>query len=153
MFGALNAHPTTAVHTSSADGGAAPSIDTGALAGGQGIALSSSESSPANLPPPPSQPVSDEPVRVGGDIKPPQLISSPAVAYPEIAHQAGIAGDVVVRVVIDKSGNVTEAKVISGPALLRDAAVNALRHRKYVPSKLDGHPISIEMLVTIQFHL
>jgi periplasmic protein TonB len=152
MFGALNAHPTTAVRAGNADSGSAPSIDTGALAGGQGVALPSTELSPTNLLPPPSQPVSDAPVRVGGEIKPPQLISSPAVVYPEIAHQAGIAGDVVVRIVIDKSGNVTEAKVISGPALLRDAAVSALRGRKYVPSKLDGHPISIEMLVTIQFH-
>jgi len=68
-----------------------------------------------------------------------------------MARQAGVQGDVVVRIVIDKSGKVTEAKVLSGPVLLRDAAVNALRQRKYSPSKLDGHPISVEMLVTMQF--
>lgn len=154
MFGALNAHPTTAVHTGASGGGTAPSIDAGALAGGQGVALPSTDSLPANLPPPPQQqaPTSEAPVRVGGDVKPPQLISAPPVVYPEIARQAGISGDVVVRIVIDKSGKVTEAKAITGPILLRDAAVNALRDRKYVPSKLDGRPISIEMLVTIQFH-
>ncbi len=153
MFGALNAHPTTAAHTDASGGGTAPSIDTGALAGGQGIALPSTESLPANLPPPPQEaPTSEAPVRVGGDIKPPHLISAPPVVYPEMARQAGISGDVVVRIVIDKSGKVTEAKAISGPSLLRDAAVSALRDRKYVPSKLDGRPISLEMLVTIQFH-
>lgn len=154
MFGALNAHPTAALHTDASGGGTAPSIDAGALAGGQGIALPSTESLPANLPPPPPQqaPTSEAPVRVGGDVKPPQLISAPPVVYPEMARQAGISGDVVVRIVIDKSGKVTEAKAISGPILLRGAAVNALRDRKYVPSKLDGHPISLEMLVTIQFH-
>jgi protein TonB len=56
-----------------------------------------------------------------------------------------------VRIVIDKAGNVTEARALSGPMLLRDAAVSALRQRKYAPSKLDGRPISVEMLVTIQF--
>jgi len=151
MFGALNAHPTTAVRSGNTESGAAPSIGSGALAGGQGIALPSSEPAPANLAPPP-QPAAEGPVRVGGDVKPPQLISAPPVVYPEIAHQAGIDGDVVVRIVIDKSGKVTEAKAITGPVLLRDAAVTALRGRKYVPSKLDGRPISIEMLVTIQFH-
>ncbi|MGO9591658.1 MAG: TonB family protein [Candidatus Acidiferrales bacterium] len=154
MFGALNAHPTTAVHTDASGGGTAPSIDAGALAGGQNVALPSTESMPANLPPPPQQqaPTSEAPVQVGGDIMPPRLISAPPVVYPEMARQAGIGGDVVVRIVIDKSGKVTEAKAISGPMLLRDAAVSALRDRKYVPSKLDGRPISLEMLVTIQFH-
>jgi protein TonB len=153
MFGALNAHPTTAVHSSTGDSGAAPSIETGALAGGQGIALPSSEPAPANLapPPPPPQPASEGPVTVGGDVKAPRAISSAAPAYPEIARQAGVEGNVVVRIVIDKAGNVTEAKALSGPMLLRDAAVSALRQRKYAPSKLDGHPISVEMLVTIQF--
>jgi periplasmic protein TonB len=150
MFGALNAHPTTAVHSSS-ESGAAPSIDPGALASGQSIALPSSEPSPANLAPPP-QPAPERPVEVGGDLKPPRLISSSEVAYPEIARQAGIQGNVVVRIVIDKTGKVTEAKAIYGPLMLRDAAANALRQRKYAPSKLDGHPISVEMLVTIEFH-
>ena len=154
MFGALNAHPTTGARTGSAEGGAAPSIDAGSLAANQGMALPSTESLPASLPPPPQQqqPVPEGPVRVGGEVKPPQLISAPPVAYPEMARQAGISGDVVVRIVIDKTGKVSEAKAISGPILLRDAAVNALRDRKYVPSKLDGRPISLEMLVTIQFH-
>ena len=154
MFGALNAHPTAGARKDASGSSTAPSIDAGALAGGQGVALPSAESLPANLPPPPQQqpPVSDSPVRVGGEVKPPQLISAPPVAYPEIARQAGISGDVVVRIVIDKSGKVTLAKALSGPLLLRDAAVNALRDRKYVPSKLDGRPISVEMLVTIQFH-
>jgi TonB family protein len=154
MFGALNAHPTRVVRRGAADGGAAPSIDAGALAGGQSVALPSAESLPTNLPPPPQQQqkAPEGPIRVGGEVKPPQLISAPPVVYPEIARQAGIAGDVVVRIVIGKSGKVTEAKAISGPILLREAAVNALRDRKYVPSQLDGRPISVEMLVTIQFH-
>jgi TonB family protein len=153
MFGALNAHPTTAVRSGSAEGGAAPSVGAGALSG-QSVALPSAETMPANLPPPPppSEPASEEPVRVGGDVKPPKLISSPPVIYPEMARQTGISGDVVVRIVIDKSGKVSEAKAISGPVLLRAAAVSALRDRKYVPSQLDGRPISVEMLVTIQFH-
>jgi len=155
MFGALNAHPTAAVRAGSTEGGAAPSIEGSALAG-QSVALPSSEPSPANLapPPPPPAPVQaapEGPVPVGGDVPAPRALTSPAVVYPEIARQAGVEGDVVVRIVIDKTGNVTSARALSGPIMLRDAATGALRARKYVPSKLNGHPISVEMLVTIQF--
>jgi periplasmic protein TonB len=150
MFGALNAHPTAAIHTGAAQNGSAPSIDGGQLPNGQGIALPSSEPSAANLAPP-SEPAPEGPLPVGGDVKAPQAISSVAVVYPEIARQAGVEGNVVVRVIIDKAGTVTEARALSGPAMLRDAAVSALRQRKYAPSKLNGHPISVEMLVTIQF--
>jgi len=155
MFGALNAHPTAAVHTGATQSGAAPSIDVGAVAGGQSAALPSIESSPVNVapppPPPPQQPAPQGPVMVGGDVKPPKTVSAVPVEYPEIARQAGVQGSVVVRIVIDKAGNVTEARALSGPALLRDAAVRALRQRKYAPSKLNGNPISVVMLVTIQF--
>jgi periplasmic protein TonB len=152
MFGALNAHPTAAVHSGTAEGGAAPSIDAGALTG-QSVALPSSESAPTNLAPPPpvEQPAPEGPLSVGGDVKAPQAISSPAVSYPEIARQAGVEGNVVVRIVIDKTGKVTDAKALSGPMLLRDAAVRSLRERKYAPSQLNGQPISVVMLVTIQF--
>ncbi len=69
MFGALNAHPSTAVRSGAAEGGAAPSIDGGALAAGsQSVALPSN-SSPANLPPPPppvAQAAPEGPLPVGG---------------------------------------------------------------------------------------
>jgi TonB family protein len=150
MFGALNAHPTASVRGNTGQGEPAPSIESGTLAGGQSVALPSAEIAPPNLAPPP-QPLSDGPVPVGGDVKAPQPISSAAPVYPEIARQAGVEGNVVVRIVIDKTGKVTEARAISGPMLLRDAGVSALRQRKYTPSKLNGRPISVEMLVTIQF--
>jgi TonB family protein len=150
MFGALNAHPTAAVHGGTAENGAAPSIQAGALAGGESVALPSSEPSPANLAPP-TQPAPEGPVPVGGEVTAPRPISSAPVVYPEIARQAGVEGNVVVRIVIDTTGKVTDARALSGPILLRDAAVRSLRESRYVPSKLDGHPISVEMLVTIQF--
>jgi TonB family protein len=152
MFGALNAHPTAGVHTGSTESSAAPSIEAGTLAG-QSVALPSNEPSPTSLapPPPPPQAVPEGPVPVGDGVPAPKAVSSPPVLYPEIARQAGVEGDVVVRIVIDKAGNVTTAKALSGPMMLRDAAARSLRERKYAPSKLNGHPISVEMLVTIQF--
>jgi protein TonB len=44
-------------------------------------------------------------------------------------------------------------KVISGPAILHQAAMDALRHWKYVPAMLDGNPVPMHLTVTIQFRL
>jgi protein TonB len=57
----------------------------------------------------------------------------------------------VIDTSIDKSGSVVGMKVVSGPAVLRQAALDALRQWKYQPSTLDGQPVAIQMLVTIKF--
>jgi protein TonB len=42
--------------------------------------------------------------------------------------------------------------VISGPPILRQAAVDALRRWKYQPAMLNGEPVTVQTTVTIQFH-
>jgi TonB family protein len=150
MFGALNAHPVSSGRPAEASREAAPSIDSGVPTGNETSPLPAVAAPSVNLALPP-QPAPEGPVSVGGEVKPPKVISSPLPVYPTIARQANVQGDVVVRIVIDKAGNVSEAHAISGPALLRPAAADALRQRKYEPSTLHGQPISLEMLVTIQF--
>jgi protein TonB len=71
--------------------------------------------------------------------------------YPLNAKEAGIAGDVVIKTTIDQKGTVMDMHVVSGPLMLRQAALDALRRWKFEPSKLDGQPISVQMLVTIKF--
>jgi len=106
-------------------------------------------------PPPPPFPVSHAPqvVRVGGDVKPPHLLSQVQPVYPVIARTARIEGDVVVDAVIDEHGNVVKAHVVSGPGLLVPAALAAVEQWKYAPTYLNGVAVSIGMNVTVQFHL
>jgi protein TonB len=73
--------------------------------------------------------------------------------YPLLAKQAHTQGDVTVQIVVDRAGNVTQEKAISGPVVLRQAAVEAVHNWKFQPSFLDGQPISVETLVTIRFQL
>ena len=101
----------------------------------------------AGLPAPPAAPVS------GGKIVAPRLIHSVPVAYPAIANSNHVEGDVEVQTVIAPTGRVQSAKAISGPVLLRDAAVRAVRQWIYAPATLDGKPISIQYIVKIRFHL
>jgi protein TonB len=60
---------------------------------------------------------------------------------------------VVVEANIDDRGNVTEAKAIAGPILLRQAALESVKHWKYAPATLDGKPTSSEVKVSVEFRL
>ena len=108
---------------------------------------------PASAVPPPAAPAitSNEPIPVGGQVKEPRLVSSIAPAYPLAAKQINIQGDVRIQATIDETGHVTQMKVVSGPTLLQRPAMDALRQWKYQPSKLNGKPVAVEMVVTVKF--
>ena len=89
----------------------------------------------------------------GGNVQLPRLISSIAPVYPQLATANHVEGDVKIQAQIDASGRVTSTKVISGPILLRAAAMNAVRQWKYSPAMLDGKPIATQYAVTVRFHL
>ncbi|MFZ0910108.1 MAG: TonB family protein [Candidatus Acidiferrales bacterium] len=87
----------------------------------------------------------------GGDVKQPHLIWSEAPVYPVLAKQANIQGDVKIDATIDPSGHVAKMKIISGPMLLQQAAMTAVRQWKYAPSTLDGKPVSSQLVITVEF--
>jgi protein TonB len=80
-----------------------------------------------------------------------QLISSVQPKYPEMARTMHAGGDVVMSAVIGKDGVVKSVKVISGHALLRDAASNAVKQWRYKPATLDGQPVEATTQVTVKF--
>jgi TonB family protein len=81
----------------------------------------------------------------------PQLLSHPAPVYPLLARENHTEGDVSIQLVIDKSGNVTSATVITGPLVLRDAALQAVRRWKYQP--LGAQATQAKALVTLRFRM
>jgi len=54
------------------------------------------------------------------------LLHRSPVPYPAAARQAGIQGTVVVEATLDAKGNVTDARVLSGPAELRRTVLESL---------------------------
>jgi len=93
------------------------------------------------------------PVRVGGAVKPPRLLSGPAPEYPILARQSQVHGMVVIEAVIDEHGNVVQEKVISGHPLLIQAALKAVSQRKYEPTVLDGEPTPVDLRVEVNFQM
>lgn len=100
------------------------------------------------------QPVApSSPLPVGGNVKPAKLLSSVQPVYPSLAKSQHVAGDVKINALIDTNGRVTTMKVISGPAMLHQAAQDALRQWKYQPATLDGKFVQMQLTVTLQFRL
>ena len=130
------------------DGAEAPSISSGnsdTIAGGLGSGLPAGNA---------KQPAAPEvPLPVGGDVKTAQLISKVSAVYPALAKTQHVSGDVRIDALIDANGRVTTMKVISGPTLLHQAAMDSLRQWKYQPATLDGKAVPMHLTVTLQFRL
>jgi protein TonB len=68
-----------------------------------------------------------------------------------MARTSRISGDVALDALIDANGNVTDLKFISGPPILRQAAMDAVRQWKYDPARLNGRPVAIHLGLTVRF--
>ncbi|MGB9445460.1 MAG: TonB family protein [Candidatus Acidiferrum sp.] len=91
------------------------------------------------------------PLPVGGEIKQARLIKSVPPEYPAIARTQHVSGKVEMDALIDASGKVAFVKVLSGPILLRQGALDAVKQWKYSPATLDGQPTSMHLAITVAF--
>jgi protein TonB len=96
----------------------------------------------------------DEPLRVGGDVKAPQLVNRVEPSYPEAARKARMEGVVILEAIITANGNVEEVKVLkSVNPLLDAAATRAVQQWKYRPATLNGRAVRVYLTVTVTFNL
>lgn len=102
--------------------------------------------------PPAAEP--EGPIRVGGDVRPPEKIQAPSPQYTEIARKARIQGVVIVEAIIDKEGSVTNVKILKGlPMGLDTAAADAVKKWKFKPATLNGKPVAVIYNLTVNFRL
>lgn len=73
--------------------------------------------------------------------------------YPPVAKAAQAQGPVQVQTVINETGNVVEATVISGHPLLREAATEAARQWEFKPTEVGGKPVKVQGVLTFNFTL
>lgn len=92
------------------------------------------------------------PLPIGGDVKQARLIKSVPPVYPSTARTQHLSGTIKMDALIDEKGNVSTVHIISGPGLLHQAALDAVKQWKYEPAELDGKPTPMHLTVTVQFH-
>jgi protein TonB len=80
-----------------------------------------------------------------------KALSLPKPDYPADARTAGVDGVVVIQVMVDEQGNVTEARAISGPKILQEPSVNAALQAKFSPTLVEGAPVKVTGVLVYNF--
>jgi TonB family protein len=100
-----------------------------------------------------SEPLSNRRIDVSSGMMAANLVSGPKPSYPALASLTRTQGNVVMQVVISKNGTVEDMHVIKGHRLLRSAAKNAVRTWRYRPYKINGVPVEVATVVSVDFSL
>jgi protein TonB len=73
--------------------------------------------------------------------------------YPPIAKAARVQGTVVLQAMISKQGTIQDLRVVSGPAMLQGAAMDAVKTWRYRPYLLNNEPVEVETTINVIFTL
>jgi protein TonB len=92
-------------------------------------------------------------VRISSGVAASISIYKPIPVYPALARAARAEGTVVLEATISKSGSIENLRVVSGPAMLRQAALDAVSQWRYRPYLLNGEPVAVETTVNVVFNL
>lgn len=76
-----------------------------------------------------------------------------APTYPPIAKAARISGTVVLHIFISETGAVEDAQATSGPAMLQQSAIDAVKTWRYRPYTRNNTPVAVETTVNVVFSL
>jgi protein TonB len=93
------------------------------------------------------------PVRLPSTLVAGLLLYKAAPQYPVIAREARIEGTVALQATISKSGRIENLRVMSGPTMLQQAALDAVQTWRYRPYLLNNVPVEVETTVNVVFTL
>jgi TonB family protein len=81
------------------------------------------------------------------------LVSKVTPVYPAMAKAAGMEGTVSLDAVIDKEGHMKMLHVISGPAMLQQSSMDAVKQWVYKPYLLNGEPVEVKTEIHVIYTL
>lgn len=108
-----------------------------------------------SMPPAPPAPreAPRKPLAVGSGVMEAMLVKRIEPEYPKIAEVAHISGPVVLSAIIAPDGTIQSLRVVNGNPMLAPAAEAAVRQWRYQPTLLNGQPVEVETLITVNFVL
>ena len=80
-------------------------------------------------------------------------IERPQPVYPPTAKAAQVSGDVVLQVEIGTDGKVSKTVILSGPSMLKQAAVDAVAKWTFKPYERDGQVVPVTATIAVKFRL
>lgn len=81
------------------------------------------------------------------------LIHKVVPTYPAVAQAIRASGTVILQATISRAGAIENLRVVDGPPMLRQAALDAVKQWRYRPYTLNGQPVEVETTVDVQFTL
>jgi TonB family protein len=92
-------------------------------------------------------------VNISAGVAAANLVARVEPIYPPIAKAARVQGTVVLQALLGKDGQVEELRVVSGPAMLQQGALDAVKQWTYRPYLLNGEPVEVLTTVNVIFTL
>jgi protein TonB len=92
-------------------------------------------------------------MRVSSGVTAGLLLKKVEPTYPPLAKTARVQGTVILHAIISKEGTIEGLTLVSGPAMLAPAAIDAVKQWRYKPYLLNGDPIELDTTVEVKFTL
>lgn len=94
-----------------------------------------------------------KPITVSAGVATGMLVRKTQPIYPSIARSARVQGTVTLTATITSTGKVANIKVVSGPPMLRQSAIDAVKTWVYKPYALNGYPTDVDTTINLVFSL
>lgn len=129
---------------------AAPSTPEAAPPPPLAVAAPALPSPPAPAPPAPAPVAAITPPRFNA-----AYLNNPPPAYPPMARRMGEEGKVMLRVLVTPEGTAGEVRIqtSSGSSVFDDAALDAVRHWRFVPARQGDNSVAAWVQVPVVFKL
>ena len=93
-------------------------------------------------------------MNVGGGVSAPIVLRSVHPEFTDQARQANFQGSVTLALIIDTDGNPQNVHVTKHLGMgLDERAIEAVRQYKFRPAMFQGHPVAVQIVVDVDFHL
>jgi protein TonB len=71
--------------------------------------------------------------------------------YPDAARRSKLQGVVLIEMLVGPDGNVVDLHPVSGPAVLTEAAADAVRWWRFQPYRVNGQAVEVETTLAVDF--
>lgn len=93
-------------------------------------------------------------MNVGGGVSAPEVIHSVDPQFTPQARAANLQGTVSIQLIVDPQGNPQNVHVVRRLGMgLDQKAVEAVRQYRFRPAEYQGHPVAVQMIIDVAFHL
>jgi TonB family protein len=91
---------------------------------------------------------------VGGGVSAPQVLHTVEPEFTDAARAANYQGSVSIKLIVDSQGNPQDVRLASHLGMgLEEKAIEAVKQYKFKPAMYQGHPVSVQILIDVDFHL